>query len=107
MTEEPIAAIPLLAPSAGLPDVINTEESFSRAIADLRAGHGPFALDAERASGYKFSARAYLIQIARNDGGLHLLDPIPFGPHHKLFAELNDLLATDEVILHASTQDLP
>lgn len=107
MTEEPLAAIPLLAPSAGLPDVINTEESFSRAIADLRAGHGPFALDAERASGYKFSARAYLIQIARNDGGLHLLDPIPFGPHHKLFAELNDLLATDEVILHASTQDLP
>ena len=107
MTEEPIAAIPLLAPSAGLPAVINTEESFRRAIADLRAGHGPFALDAERASGYKFSARAYLIQIARNDGGLHLLDPIPFGPHHKLFAELNDLLATDEVILHASTQDLP
>ncbi len=107
MTEEPIAAIPLLAPSAGLPDVINTEESFSRAIADLRAGHGPFALDAERASGYKFSARAYLIQIARHEGGLHLLDPIPFGPHHKLFAELNDLLATDEVILHASTQDLP
>ena len=107
MTEEPLAAIPLLAPSAGLPDVINTEESFSRAIADLRAGHGPFALDAERASGYKFSARAYLIQIARNDGGLHLLDPIPFGPGHKLFVELNDLLATDEVILHASTQDLP
>ena len=107
MTEEPIAAIPLLAPSAGLPDVINTEESFSRAIADLRAGHGPFALDAERASGYKFSARAYLIQIARNDGGLHLLDPIPFGPGHKLFVELNELLATDEVILHASTQDLP
>ena len=107
MTDEPIVATPLLAPSAGLPDVIDTEESFSRAIAQLRAGHGPFALDAERASGYKFSARAYLIQIARNDGGLHLLDPIPFGPHHALFVELNDLLATDEVILHASTQDLP
>ena len=107
MTDEPIVATPLLAPSAGLPDVIDTEESFSRAIEQLRAGHGPFALDAERASGYKFSARAYLIQIARNDGGLHLLDPIPFGPHHALFVELNDLLATDEVILHASTQDLP
>jgi ribonuclease D len=38
---------------------------------------------------------------------LHLLDPIPFGPGHHLFAELNNLLATDEVILHASTQDLP
>jgi ribonuclease D len=38
---------------------------------------------------------------------LHLLDPIPFGPGHHLFVELNNLLATDEVILHASTQDLP
>ena len=107
MTEEVKAPTPLLAPSAGLPEVIDTEELFSEAIAQLAKGNGPFALDAERASGYKFSARAYLIQIARNGGGLHLIDPIPFGPGHRLFAELNDLLATDEVILHASTQDLP
>lgn len=105
--EEERIPTPLLAPSAGLPEVIATEESFSAAIAQLAQGNGPFALDAERASGYKFSARAYLIQIARNDGGLHLLDPIPFGPGHHLFTELNNLLATDEVILHASTQDLP
>jgi ribonuclease D len=38
---------------------------------------------------------------------LHLIDPIPFGPNHKYFLELNALLQTDEVILHASTQDLP
>ena len=87
--------------------MIDTEEAFIDAIARLAQGNGPFALDAERASGYKFSARAYLIQIARNDGGLHLLDPIPFGPGHHLFLELNNLLSTDEVILHASTQDLP
>jgi ribonuclease D len=107
MSEEIKEVTPLLAPSGGLPDVIATEEAFSQAITDLAKGNGPFALDAERASGYKFSARAYLIQIARNDGGLHLLDPIPFGPNHRLFIELNDLLCTDEVILHASTQDLP
>jgi len=107
MTEEVQVPTPLLVPSAGLPEVIATEVAFSAAIAELARGNGPFALDAERASGYKFSARAYLIQIARNGGGLHLLDPIPFGPGHPLFVELNDLLATDEVILHASTQDLP
>jgi ribonuclease D len=107
MTEEVQVPTPLLAPSAGLPEVIDTEELFSDAIAQLAQGNGPFALDAERASGYKFSARAYLIQIARNGGGLHLLDPIPFGPGHHLFTELNNLFATDEVILHASTQDLP
>ena len=48
-----------------------------------------------------------MIQIKRIDGGLHLIDPIPSGPGHQLFSELNELLNTDEVILHASTQDLP
>ena len=36
-----------------------------------------------------------------------MIDPIPFGPNHKYFQELNKLLQSDEVILHASTQDLP
>ena len=100
-------ATPLLTPAAGTPDVIDTEAAFKSALTDLAEGTGPFAVDAERASGYKYSARAYLIQIKRNGGGLHLIDPIPFGPGHQLFIELNELLNTDEVILHASTQDLP
>ena len=106
MSEE-IVAIPLLQPSAGTPELIDTEQSFREAIEQLAKGSGPFAVDAERASGFRYSARAYLIQIKRTDGGLHLIDPIPFGPGHELFSELNDLLNTDEVILHASTQDLP
>ena len=106
MSEE-IVAIPLLQPSAGTPALIDTEQSFREAIEQLAKGSGPFAVDAERASGFKFSARAYLIQIKRNGGGLHLIDPIPFGPKHRLFIELNELLQSDEVILHASTQDLP
>ena len=106
MSEE-IVAIPLLQPSAGTPEIIDTEESFRKALEELSKGSGPFAVDAERASGFRYSARAYLIQIKRNDGGLHLIDPIPFGPGHALFSELNNLLNTDEVILHASTQDLP
>jgi ribonuclease D len=106
MSEENVA-IPLLQPSAGTPEIIDTEEGFREAIEQLSKGSGPFAVDAERASGFRYSARAYLIQIKRNDGGLHLIDPIPFGPGHQLFTDLNDLLNTDEVILHASTQDLP
>ena len=106
MSEENVA-IPLLQPSAGTPEIIETEEGFREAIEQLSKGSGPFAVDAERASGFRYSARAYLIQIKRNDGGLHLIDPIPFGPGHQLFTDLNDLLNTDEVILHASTQDLP
>ena len=106
MNEE-ILAIPLLQPADGTPLVIDTESKFYDALAQLAQGHGPFAVDAERASGFRYSARAYLIQIKRNKGGLHLIDPIAFGPGHKLFSELNALLNTDEVILHASTQDLP
>lgn len=106
MSEE-IVAVPLLQPANGTPDVIDTESRFKDALEKLAQGSGPFAVDAERASGFRYSARAYLIQIKRKDGGLHLIDPIPFGPGHSLFAELNQLLNTDEMILHASTQDLP
>ena len=105
--EEVTQAVPLLTPSGGTPPVIATEAALTSAIAELKAGTGPFAVDAERASGFRYSARAYLIQIKRLGGGLHLIDPIAFGPGHVLFVELNELLNTDEVILHASTQDLP
>ena len=100
-------AIALLAPENGVPQIVDSESLFENALAELAQGSGPFAVDAERASGFKFSARAYLIQIKRHNGGLHLIDPIPFGPGHRLFSELNQLLQSDEVILHASTQDLP
>ncbi len=102
-----VTAVPLLAPANGIPLVVDTDARFAAALQELSKGKGPFAVDAERASGYKYSARAYLIQIKREGGGLHLIDPIPFGPHHKFFEELNELLQSDEVILHASTQDLP
>jgi ribonuclease D len=100
-------AVPLLAPAEGVPDIIDNQSLFEKALQELSQGSGPFAVDAERASGFKFSARAYLIQIKRHGGGLHLIDPIPFGPNHDLFQRLNTLLCSDEVILHASTQDLP
>jgi ribonuclease D len=106
-TPDTPVAIPLIAPAQGVPAVVDTEEKFIAALHDLENGTGPFAVDAERASGYKYSSRAYLIQIKRTGGGLHLIDPIPFGPGHVLFSQLNELLNTDEVILHASTQDLP
>jgi ribonuclease D len=105
--EEPQEPVPLLVPSQGTPQVINTEPLLSDAITQLAGGYGAFAVDAERASGFRYSARAYLIQIKRKGGGLHLIDPIPFGPTHPLLAQLNELLNSDEVILHASTQDLP
>jgi len=97
----------LTAPYDGLPDLVTTPSQFEAMLQELEGGSGPFAVDAERASGYRYSARAYLIQIKRTNGGLHLIDPISFGEDHSWFAKLNSLWANEEVILHASTQDLP
>lgn len=97
----------LTAPYKGLPEVVATPEQFDVMLKELSQGTGPFAVDAERASGYRYSSRAYLIQIKRTNGGLHLIDPIPFGPGDNHFQKLNDLWSGEEVILHASTQDLP
>lgn len=98
-------AEPLLAPLGGVPDLIETPEALAEMISALANGTGPIAIDAERASGYKYSARAYLIQIKRNGGGLHLIDPIAVGQSHN-WSDLNEAFADQEWIIHASTQDL-
>lgn len=97
-------AEPLLAPADGVPPVLGTPEEIAAAAAALAAGSGPLAVDAERASGFRYSARAYLIQLRRAGAGTVLVDPIPvaddLGP---LAAAINDL----EWVLHSADQDLP
>jgi ribonuclease D len=97
---------PLLTPRAGVPEVISTNSKFEEMIAQLLEGDGPIAIDAERASGYKYSQRAYLIQLYRRNGGLHLIDPIPFTGSDS-WKKFNDNFASFEWVIHASTQDLP
>lgn len=97
---------PLLTPRAGVPEVISADSKFEEMITQLLKGDGPIAIDAERASGYKYSQRAYLIQIYRNNGGLHLIDPIPF-IGSQLWQKYNENFARYEWVIHASTQDLP
>lgn len=96
---------PLLAPRHGTPKVVDDEAGFAQVITDLTEGDGPIAIDAERASGYKYSQRAYLIQIYRKNGGLHLIDPIPL-KDSKLWQLFNQNFSEYEWVIHASTQDL-
>jgi len=97
---------PLIAPRHGVPEVISNESDFEKLIAQLLNGRGPLAIDAERASGYRYSQRAYLIQIYRENGGLHLIDPIPL-KDSKLWEKFNKEFSAYEWVIHASTQDLP
>ncbi|WP_110239654.1 ribonuclease D [Nocardioides gilvus] len=96
--------VPLLTLSGGIPDVVDTPELLAQACEALGAAEGPIALDAERASGHRYSQRAYLIQLRRGNSDIFLVDPIAFDSD---LTELQEALGDAEWILHAATQDLP
>jgi ribonuclease D len=82
--------------------VIDSRAEYLAAVDELLAGTGPIGIDAERASGFTYSQRAYLIQVYRRGAGTFLFDPPAIGD----FSELNSALAEEEWILHAASQDL-
>ncbi|MEV6022011.1 ribonuclease D [Streptomyces sp. NPDC052036] len=97
------APIPLLEPRDGIPPVIADEVSLAEVIAAFAAGSGPVAVDAERASGYRYGQRAYLVQLRREGAGTALIDPVACPD----LSGLGKALAGVEWVLHAATQDLP
>jgi len=99
---EATAELPLLGLRDGLPDVIDTPDALSDVVEQFRAGTGPVAVDAERASGYRYSHRAYLVQLRREGSATALVDPIPFAD----LAALGAVIADAEWIIHAANQDL-
>ncbi|MFY9713475.1 MAG: HRDC domain-containing protein [Microbacterium sp.] len=83
--------------------VITDAGEFRAACAVLAAGTGPVAVDVERASGFRYSQRAYLVQVFRRDAGVFLFDPPPLGD----FAPLQEAIGGEEWVFHAASQDLP
>ena len=63
-------------------------------------------LDAERASGFRYSNRAYLIQIATSDE-IFLVDPVPLDAEQNWNRRLASAMEGPTWILHSATQDLP
>jgi ribonuclease D len=99
---------PLLHPADGVPDLSVTVGEIAAAAEFLDRGHGPFAVDAERASGFRYSNRAYLIQIRRAGAGTVLIDPVSHGAQPlAALRPVAEVLGTDEWILHSADQDLP
>ncbi|MFE0325382.1 ribonuclease D [Streptomyces sp. NPDC058960] len=97
------APIPLLEPRDGIPPVIADDASLAEVIAAFAAGTGPVAVDAERASGYRYGQRAYLVQLRREGAGTALIDPVACPD----LSALGEAISDAEWVLHAATQDLP
>ncbi|MGC4152608.1 MAG: HRDC domain-containing protein [Propionicimonas sp.] len=113
MTDEVTAETPsypvLTAPVDGVPPVVDTVDEYRRMLDRLTAGDGPVAIDTERAQGFRYSGKAYLIQLRRARAGSFLLDPTAFeeGKPRADLSDLSAVLAGAEWILHAASQDLP
>jgi len=95
--------VPLLEPREGVPDPVSTPAGLAAVVARLAAGTGPVAVDAERASGYRYGQRAYLVQLRRAGAGTVLIDPVPLPDLSSVDAAIADV----EWVLHAASQDLP
>jgi ribonuclease D len=88
----------------GLPPVVADPVALANTARAFAAGTGPVAVDAERASGFRYSQRAYLVQLRREGAGSALVDPIPLGSDLTVLAPA---LTGAEWVLHAASQDLP
>ncbi|MFJ5801895.1 HRDC domain-containing protein [Streptomyces decoyicus] len=97
------APVPLLEPREGIPPVTATDEALAEIVAAFAAGTGPVAVDAERASGYRYGQRAYLVQLRREGAGSVLIDPVGCPD----LSALGEAIGDAEWVLHAATQDLP
>jgi ribonuclease D len=100
--EKPEAPL-LREPADGMPDLITDDRALDELVGLMRAGSGPIALDAERASGYRYTQRAYLVQLRRAGVGTAMIDPIPL----PTLTRLGEAMGQAEWILHAANQDLP
>jgi len=98
--EQPVEL--LLEPRDGLPPIVTSTAQLAAAVAALAGGTGPVAVDAERASGFRYGQRAFLVQFRRTGAGTVLIDPVACPD----LSGLDAALADTEAVLHAASQDL-
>ncbi|MEV6898107.1 ribonuclease D [Amycolatopsis sp. NPDC051372] len=103
-TEDAGSPVLLREPAEGTPPVVTDPAALAEACARLAAGTGAVAVDTERASGYRYFPKAYLVQLRREGSGTVLLDPIALADD---LAPLREVLNDTEWVLHAASQDLP
>ena len=87
--------------------MVTDEASLETLLAELNSDDSVLAIDAERASGFRYSQRAYLIQLATRTGTIFMVDPVALDSVPDWNKRLAVALNNRTWILHAATQDLP
>lgn len=101
--DEPV--LPLRAVSLAEVYYVDSDTELLGALSNLENGTGPLAIDAERASGFRYGNKAYLIQLHRENADVFLIDPLPLS-ESEAWKALVSFCNSQTWILHAATQDL-
>jgi len=100
----PVASTPLNEPR--LPTIlVESDEILNKVIKALTNTSRPIAIDAERASGFRYGQKAYLIQIAVENESIYLIDPIS-SFSREAWEAFTAAANSKPWIIHAATQDL-
>lgn len=86
--------------------LVDTPVALADAVNELTAQadkQNDLAVDTERASGFRYSQRPYLIQIFTAATGTYLIDTVSVGD----LQDFAQLLASAPLIFHAAAQDIP
>jgi len=104
-TEDEVKTTPLL--KSRLPYQLIQDDASLLTLCDLLAQTNfAIAIDAERASGFRYGQRAYLVQIAIAGQGIYLIDPV--APYSKeVWLSFTREVSSKPWIIHAASQDIP
>jgi len=86
--------------------LVENDEGLASALEVITSTEEPLALDAERASGFRYGQRAYLIQVGVVGKAIYLIDPVA-QYSESLWSSLIELLSNRTWIIHAASQDIP
>jgi ribonuclease D len=103
--EQLVTSSPLNEPR--LPTIlVESEADLANVTDSLKNYEGPICVDAERASGFRYGQKAFLIQIAIPGKTIYLIDPTP-NYSKELWSFLTKEVNNKPWIIHAASQDLP